>query len=982
MLKKLIVFLATVVVLAATHARALGLGDLTLESALNQPLSARIELLQTTGVRMEDIRVQMATASDFERFSLDRPYYLDSIRFNIRDAGPDNEQPYIELTSVSPIREPYLSFVLDTRWPRGRVLAEYTVLLDPPSFANEGAVQAPQPPVTTRFEAPEADAAEPEAARQAAAGAEAPAPQQSPSSDAQDLPPSSVDAESDPTAADDTAASPEPQRFADTAGTVEVGGEDTLWDIALQVRPDDSVTVQQTMLALQRLNPDAFINGNVNLVRRGAVLRVPDADSVRDVANAEAISEVGRQNRLFEDRRDAPLGSEPLAPPPAEDGSAASGDGELSVVSVDEESSDETGSASADAAAGEELQELDDRIDALEDQLAVSREEADRVERENEELDERLSMLEEQIESAREIIRLRDLELAQLQESLASDDANGQPAETGGDQQESTAPPPAVTMAPEAPLPQQIIGVVLANPMVLGAILALVVALLVLLLIRRNKTKQAELAEEQHEQDDEEELDFSGVGTAAADRDDTDEDDGSGDDGGHAASPDRESPASREPFEHHEDDDELVDELRGFDEQGRQALVSEELDDLLAEVDALIDHQQYEEARKLLEDAIVADPNRQELRVRLLEVLVAQQDLETYRLQESELGTVSSPALQQRVQVLREQVAALESRHEEDTEVDTDMRQDSSDFSDLSEEDDLELELDMESSAEVDDNKVVQGGEDQAPVGGQDDGTAQTDEREEDEDGFDFDLDLDLDDEESETGAEQPEREKSPEPFDGDAPPVEEDSEAAEERATEESLSDEETAGDEDFEFDFDLDLEPADPDAATEQESEAPEEAAFDRVDDEPEKAAGAPEPEREDEDFDFSLDDFALDAETDTALPDTEEGDAAAGETPVRGEEQESDRTSDAEDAEEDPFADLSFTDSDAEEEELSGLPDDEFEFLSDTDEAATKLDLARAYIDMGDSEGAREILEEVIKEGTEAQADDARQLIDRLD
>ncbi|MEX1197048.1 MAG: FimV/HubP family polar landmark protein [Pseudohongiellaceae bacterium] len=944
MLRKLIIFLATVVVLAATHARALGLGDITLESALNQPLSARIELLQTAGVRMEDIRVQMASARDFERFSLDRPYHLDSIRFNVREAGPGDERPYIELSSTSPIREPYLSFVLDTRWSSGRVLAEYTVLLDPPSFANDGVVQAPQPPAATRFEAPQQPAEEP-----SAAGQEAPenTSEPSPAPDRQsELSASSAEAaDVSGASAVNSGSSDTPaaeQRFADTARTVEIDGDDTLWDVALQVRPDDSVSVQQTMLALQRLNPEAFINGNINLVRRGAVLRVPDADGVREMSNAEAISEVGRQNRMFEDRRDAPLGSEPLAAPPAEDDGGASGDGELSVVSVDEESREEADTANADAAAGERLQELDDRIESLEDELAVSREEVDRVERENEELGDRLSMLEEQIESAREIIRLRDMELAQLQESLASDNDSGESRDAGDDQQEGASPSPTVIMASDAPLPQRIMNMVLANPMVLGAILALVVALLVLLLIRRNKAKQAELADEQHGQDDEDELDFSGVGTAAAsdagddgDRDDDpdDDDDTEAREGGYRG--------SRQPFEEYEDDDELVDELRSFNEQGEQALVSEELDDLLAEVDALSRQEQHEGARKLLEDAIVADPNRQELRVRLLEVLVAQKDLETFRLQESELGTVKNIALQHRVQTLREQVAALESGDDVEAEA-------------LQEHDDTGTPAEERT-----------GGEDED---------------------FDFDLDLDLDDEEPESDSGQPGREE-PSHSRAEAGQPTDDTDAdtgsdeapeeAERESSPEAPSEEESAADEDFEFDFDLDLEP-EPETKAESGSEReelnladeePEPAPERGESDEPQNDAGTEDADRqEDEDFEFSLDDFALDAETDTAETGGAEDRSVTEREAASGDEQT------------DPFADLSFSDSDAEEQ--ADESEDEFEFLSDTDEAATKLDLARAYIDMGDMEGAREILDEVIEEGTEAQANDARQLIDRLD
>ena len=79
------------------------------------------------------------------------------------------------------------------------------------------------------------------------------------------------------------------------------GPGDTLWTIALKVRPNDSVSVQQTMLALQRLNPEAFINNNINLLKAGHVLRIPDAGDIREDSTQEAVAEVRAQNQEFQD---------------------------------------------------------------------------------------------------------------------------------------------------------------------------------------------------------------------------------------------------------------------------------------------------------------------------------------------------------------------------------------------------------------------------------------------------------------------------------------------------------------------------------------------------------------------------------------------------------------------------------------------------------------------------------------------------------
>src|SRR5690554_1678243 len=161
-----------------------------------------------------------------------------------------------------------------------------------------------------------------------------------------------------------------PRRLAaaESTDSIAVGPNDTLWDIALAVRPDSSVTVQQTMLALQRLNPGAFIAGNINMVRNGERLRIPDLDEIRSVALADAITEVSRQNQLFDNRLNVPLIAQPLTAQPDPATNAALNRGELRVVSSDDSVPD---TAPDDTQAGVRTAEFDVCIDSLEDQLAV-----------------------------------------------------------------------------------------------------------------------------------------------------------------------------------------------------------------------------------------------------------------------------------------------------------------------------------------------------------------------------------------------------------------------------------------------------------------------------------------------------------------------------------------------------------------------------------------------------------------------------------
>ncbi len=107
----------------------LGLGDVTLKSYLNEPLRAEVALLDVQDLNIEDIRVRLATPEDFDRLGVERAYFLTSIQFQIVVDGANSK---ILMTTSEPLLEPYLDFLLETRWPDGRLLREYTVLVDLP----------------------------------------------------------------------------------------------------------------------------------------------------------------------------------------------------------------------------------------------------------------------------------------------------------------------------------------------------------------------------------------------------------------------------------------------------------------------------------------------------------------------------------------------------------------------------------------------------------------------------------------------------------------------------------------------------------------------------------------------------------------------------------------------------------------------------------------------------------------------------------
>src|SRR5690606_2833156 len=123
---------ATVLLTAPVGAWALGLGDIELQSALNQPLRAEIELLSVTPEDLDGLRVTLASRATFERYELDLTPNLSGLDFNV---GRNAAGRYVvTVTSRQPMADPFLTMLVEATWPRGRLLREYTVLLDPPIF--------------------------------------------------------------------------------------------------------------------------------------------------------------------------------------------------------------------------------------------------------------------------------------------------------------------------------------------------------------------------------------------------------------------------------------------------------------------------------------------------------------------------------------------------------------------------------------------------------------------------------------------------------------------------------------------------------------------------------------------------------------------------------------------------------------------------------------------------------------------------------
>lgn len=228
-------------------ANALGLGELKLDSALNQPLNATIFLQGGDDIDPSDIRVSLADAAAFRNAGLERPHFLTELRFT---PTMENNQLVVRVQSPGPVREPYLNFLVELRRPNGRLLREYTLLLDPPMY------QPPSAPQPRTFPAPASNAVQQGRSVDTAPRSSAPSDPAAPPAALPDLSPAAG-----------------AQQYRTASG-------DSLWSIASRARPGESVSIEETMLAIRALNPDAFINGDPSRLRVGQLLTLPTAQQL------------------------------------------------------------------------------------------------------------------------------------------------------------------------------------------------------------------------------------------------------------------------------------------------------------------------------------------------------------------------------------------------------------------------------------------------------------------------------------------------------------------------------------------------------------------------------------------------------------------------------------------------------------------------------------------------------------------------------
>ncbi|XSG85791.1 MAG: FimV/HubP family polar landmark protein [Methylohalobius sp. ZOD2] len=915
--------LAVVGVITPAGVNAIGVGEIKLHSALNQRLLAEIPLRVSSGEDVSQIRVNLAPSAAFDKAGLPRPYYLSNLRF--KPTRRADGSVVIQVTSNEVIREPFLDFLLEVDWPQGRMLREFTVLLDPP-ITFEDTVQVTQ--------------------------------------------------------AAPSAASPTAESAAPTEATIPIGKSDgygpvqrneSLWSIANQLKPDPSITTEQMAMALFKTNPDAFLEANVNALKAGVTLKQPNRETLIELSPAQA-------RREFRRHYDAWMATRTAGDPAAtESAQEQENQARLEENPIAHNQPIEQGQLKLEVPAEEELESSQVEVPVVESPSSVESETQALVEslqEENQALRDRLEALEEQIAALVEIKSARMQALQQPGENPAAKqgqapeavivdveegaeavapavpESNSEEIESSTVEKEPVAPveeqaspgsmpvpvessekssgtsagapgkaaePDTVEPktkdhsaetkpskpAPKAPEPSRanpvsespsLIGEMLDEPFYLslggGSLILLGIAGW---MIWRRRQAAAEQADSLLVEADSESVE--GVTEVA--------------------------PAEVAPgmggMEVAENS--FLSEFTPSDFdilEGESASV-----DPIAEADVYLAYGRYQQAEDLIKQVLDENPKRSDLRLKLLEIFYAKEDSEAYDVYAQELqadGADQDTDFWEKVaemgrelcpqsSLFAEQAQTLApSNRDKDPTPSVGLDDEDSDAG-LAKEAEEGLDFDLAAS----DNRTGMpeeriATETDQPIEQQVSATEAEDETGDDSNGLDFDLEAsdmaaDMSEEEVATESDQP----------------------IEPQASTTEAEDE--TGDDSNGLDFDLgdfDLEAV-------------------------ENQAHSSESREQDENADGLAFTFDLDS--------SEEDDAESEQALVGDDHQETQGHQEDESSAEDDY------------------------HLSDLDELDTKLDLARAYVDMEDVDAAKEILEDVFSRGSEQQKEEARTLLDQL-
>lgn len=355
---------------------ALGVGEIETHSALNQVLKAKIPLISSKNEDPSNVRIGIAPREVFRKAGIDRPQYLSELVFT--PVLEKNGDITIDVRSASSIKEPFINFILEVEWPQGRTLKEFTILLDPPITMSdvrttpiELAVSQPITPVIPTNT--------PVASNTVAVVQKAPTQEYGPTK-----------------------------------------SRDTVWGIAKTLlKNNHTATHEQMMLALYDNNPSAFYKKNINALKKGAILHLPNDNLLESRSSQQAHNEYVEQNSLWSSNTKA-AASTVIAKADETTQQTASATaikkklenivGEPNLTLLTPKTESKEGVTVEGNSAETPVSSNNQNTDA-----STAIEMATTLEEENKEVKSRLSDLETQVEKLQRLLTLKDQQLDQLQ---------------------------------------------------------------------------------------------------------------------------------------------------------------------------------------------------------------------------------------------------------------------------------------------------------------------------------------------------------------------------------------------------------------------------------------------------------------------------------------------------------------------------------------------------------------------------------------
>jgi pilus assembly protein FimV len=325
-------------------AKALGLGDIRVDSALNEPLSAQIDIVGATREELVELTAKVANREMFQRYGADRPSFLSTATFKV---GLDSQgRPVLNVRSAEAFTDPVINFLVDLRWGKGELIREYSLLLDPAGFSSAPRV-AETPTVGDPARLP--------------AVASSPTVASSPEAVSSPTVVASRPVASSPAASTTQVDSARGNASsAPIASQHRVVARDTLRTIARRAGASTESQAQRMMIAIFRANPHAF-EGNINVLHLGALLSIPSARDVAAIDGADAKREVRAHMTAWrlDGRPAAPQRVAAVTPPSSAHGTVAA-----------QATSEPAQPSAADAADAAATAALKDRVQSLEKALA------------------------------------------------------------------------------------------------------------------------------------------------------------------------------------------------------------------------------------------------------------------------------------------------------------------------------------------------------------------------------------------------------------------------------------------------------------------------------------------------------------------------------------------------------------------------------------------------------------------------------------